>query len=212
MAPGEQYTGDREIADAGGRYLGYAAITALESMLPPKRGLGFEGVVESGAPLAVWRQRTFEPSTVITAERFDVPLLLRPELPTVAEFERDYAAAEDRTIKERFRRKLFILRGLGDGPPVPVAANVWRIGDMVLVGQPCEAYSDFQIQLRKAFPRASLFVMNLVNGTLGYLPPTARYGDDIYQVWQTPFAPGCLETMTHHCTEQVGKALGDGAA
>ena len=136
LAPADQYTGDREIADAGGRYLGYAAITALESMLPPKRGLGFEGVVESGAPLAVWRQRTFEPSTVITAERFDVPLLLRPELPTVAEFERDYAAAEDRTIKERFRRKLFNRRELGDGPTVPVAANVWRIGDMVLVGQP----------------------------------------------------------------------------
>ena len=35
--------------------------------------------------------------------------------------------------------------------------------------------------------------MNLVNGSIGYLPPAPLYDEDIYPVWQTPFDRGCLE-------------------
>jgi hypothetical protein len=37
--------------------------------------------------------------------------------------------------------------------------------------------------------------MNLVNGSAGYLPPTALYDMDIYQVWQSPYERGGLERL-----------------
>ena len=38
--------------------------------------------------------------------------------------------------------------------------------------------------------------MTVTNGHLGYLPPRELFEHDIYQVWQTPFAPGGLEPLT----------------
>lgn len=35
--------------------------------------------------------------------------------------------------------------------------------------------------------------MNLINGSIGYLPPEHLYDTDIYPVWQTPFDRGSLE-------------------
>ena len=54
LAPAHDYVGDTAIADKHGRQLGYAAMSALESMLPPRHKLTYRGVMESGAPLAVW--------------------------------------------------------------------------------------------------------------------------------------------------------------
>jgi len=54
LAPAHDYVGDTAIADKHGRQLGYAAISALESMLSPRHKLTYRGVMESGAPLAVW--------------------------------------------------------------------------------------------------------------------------------------------------------------
>ena len=35
--------------------------------------------------------------------------------------------------------------------------------------------------------------MNLINGSIGYLPPADLYDTEVYPVWQTPFDRGCLE-------------------
>jgi hypothetical protein len=35
----------------------------------------------------------------------------------------------------------------------------------------------------------------VTNGSHGYLPPSDRYDDYLYQVWQSPFAAGSLETV-----------------
>ena len=72
---------------------------------------------------------------------------------------------------------------------------VWRLGEAFLVGQPNEAYSQFQVELRRAFPDHSIAVMNLVNGSAGYLPPNGMYDRDCYQVTQSPFGRGSLETL-----------------
>lgn len=46
-----------DVAARRGRALAHAALSALETLPPPGSALTFEGVVESGAPLAVWRPR-----------------------------------------------------------------------------------------------------------------------------------------------------------
>lgn len=206
LAPREQYTGDLAIAESNGRRLGYAVLAALESMLPPRTKLVYAGVVESGAPLAVWRRQAFEPSKVVLAEQVDVELPLKP-LPNEEELRRQLAECSDRVMAERIRRKLRVIRMVGPGPTTRMPAWIWRIGDAILVGQPNEAYSVFQIELRRAFPRNAVVVMNLVNGCCGYLSPPELHDVDIYQVWQSPFDRQALPRLIETCLDRISLML-----
>lgn len=204
LAPAEQYTGDTKVADKNGRQLGYAVITTLESMLPPKRELAFSSVVESGAPLAVWQQTAYQPSAQLLSVMTEVPFNLKP-LPSLSEIEQQYQDCEDRVIKERLARKRSIRRAIGDGEIARIPLWVWRLGDSFLIGQPNEAYSEFQKELRKKLSPKAVAVMNIVNGGVGYLPPHDLYDKDIYQEWQTPFASGSLELLTKTAIEVAEK-------
>jgi len=65
----------------------------------------------------------------------------------------------------------------------------------VICALPFEAYSIFQIELRVAFPDVPLFVLNISNGHIGYIPPAQLYDHDLYTVWQTPLARGAHEQI-----------------
>ena len=45
--------------------------------------------------------------------------------------------------------------------------------------------------------------MNLINGSIGYLPPRHLYDEKIYQVWQTPFERGSLERLAEAIEEAI---------
>ena len=47
--------------------------------------------------------------------------------------------------------------------------------------------------------------MNIVNGSIGYLPPQELYDKDIYQEWQTPFAAGSLELLIKTAIGAIGR-------
>jgi hypothetical protein len=194
LSPAEQYIGDTGIAEKNGRQLGYAVMATLESMLPPNMQLSFNGIIESGAPLAVWKQTPYQPPTQLSAKMVDVPFNLKP-LPSLQEIEQQYQDCEDRVMKERLLRKRGVRMSVGDGEVSQVPLWVWQLGDSFVVGQPNEAYSEFQEQLRGRLSPKAVAVMNLVNGGVGYLPPRGLYGKEIYQEWQTPFAAGSLELL-----------------
>jgi hypothetical protein len=198
LAPREQYVGDVKVADAHGRVLGYAVLSTLHTMLAPGMKLGFAGVVESGATLAVWRPEPYEISRKLSAAAIAVPLALKP-LPSVEELTAQLAACEDRVLAERLRRKLRVVTAVGPGPTKDSPAWVWWVGDAVFVAQPNEPYSVFQQDLRSLLAGHAVVVMNLVNGSMGYLSPPEKYELDIYPVWQSPFGPGGLETMRDAC-------------
>jgi hypothetical protein len=195
VSPRRQYTGDAEAADRNGRELGYAALSALEGMLPPGTRLEYSGVVESGAPLAIWKTTPAPASRVLRAIRIDVELPIKDDLPSTAELEAKLRACEDRVQAERLRRKLRVRRTVGEGSSARIPLWVWRVGDGYFIGQPNEAYSLLQTELRRRFPRSAITVMNLVNGSTGYLAPAPLHGEDLYQVWQSPFGRGCLERV-----------------
>lgn len=195
LAPAAQYVGDTALAETYGRQLGYAVLATLEGMLPAKTQLSFSGVVESGAPLAMWTPSAYVPSAVLAAEKVEVHLSLKP-LPPLSVIEQEWRECEDHVLKERLRRKCGIRKALGDGQEARIGLWVWRLGDALLIGQPNETYSVFQRDLRREFPEQAVGVMNVVNGHIGYLPPAALYSQDIYSVWQTPFAAGSLELLT----------------
>jgi hypothetical protein len=205
LAPRYQYVADPAVADRHGRQLGFATLATLEDMEPPGLELVFDRVVESGAPLAVWRHRPAPIIDSIHDERIEVDVPLR-EWPSAAELERMRLAENDRVAQERLRRKRDNRLMLGDGDSHPMPLAVWRLGDAIVVGVPVEAYSDLQIELRRRFPDLAIVCMNLANGSGGgYLPPADRYDMNIYQVERTPFARGGLERVVAALTEAIAR-------
>jgi hypothetical protein len=198
LAPAHQYVGDPAIADQHGRRLGFSALAALEGMLPAGQALRYDGLVESGAPLAVWLPAPFEPSRALDGGLVDVPLPLKP-MPSLEELEAKHAVTEDRAMAERLFRKIQIVRNLSGGDLEVFPAWVWRVGDSLLVAHANEAYSCFQEDLRAAFPDATVVVMNTSGAEVGYLYPPELDGLDLYQVWQTPFSKDALPTLTETC-------------
>jgi len=207
LSPRYQYVGDTAVADRHGRQLGYSALATLEAMEPPATKLVFDSVMESGAPLAVWRHQQTTPSKQLQACESSIELPLK-DWPSAEELEEQQRTCEDRTLQERLRRRLAIRRGVGDGQTYSLSVYTWKIGDVVLIGSKAEAYSVLQTELRSHFPQETLVCMNLINGSIGYLAPRELYDKNVYQVWQTPFASGSLEATIKgmvRIIDQVGR-------
>jgi hypothetical protein len=174
----------------------------------PATALAFAGPIESGAPLAAWSPRRASLGTRLAARRVEYRFPLKP-LPSVAELDAELARTTDRALAERLRRKRTVRGQVGDGSEATVGATAWRIGDAALLSQSQEAFSLLQRELR-ARARVPLAVMNLSNGaSLGYLPPRELFDRDLYQVWQTPFAAGCLEHAIEQCAAAISSLLQD---
>jgi hypothetical protein len=208
LAPRYQYVRDPEVADRHGRELGFAALATLNGMEPPGAQLSYAEVVESGAPLAVWRHEPNEPSQELRAMSTPVTLPIK-NWPSAEELESQRRKSTDRALEERLRRKLNIRLGLGDVSAFELPVHVWRIGDAVLVGSCCEAYSVLQRELRRRFPDTTILCMNLINGSIGYLPPAELYDEDIYSVWQTPFDRGSYECLLETMIRAIRDVLND---
>ena len=112
-------------------------------MDPPGTQLKYQGVVESGAPLAIWRHAPVDVSGALSAHRTDIELPLKP-MPPLAEIEARWRACEDPVLKERLARQRAVRKIVGDGTTSKIPLWIWRVGDAVLIGQPNEAYSVFQ--------------------------------------------------------------------
>ncbi|MBN8596504.1 MAG: hypothetical protein J0L78_02395 [Planctomycetes bacterium] len=200
LAPRIQYSGDTTVADAHGRELGHAAVSALEGMLEHGTSLVMEGVVESGAPLAMWRVREGEcPAGAVRAIELPVELPLKPSVRDETQILREMHATDDRAAKERLHRELLVARTVGAGGATSKRTVwIWKLGEVIFVGQSDEAYSHLQRNLREAFPHRCMVVMNVVNGWGGYICPANRYEQRVYQAQQSPYASGCLEMMIDH--------------
>lgn len=206
LAPRYQYVGDPEIADRHGRQLGFAALATLQGMEPPGTRLTYIHTVESGAPLAIWKHEPRAMSQELYAVKSAVDLRLK-DWPSAAELEQQRLACTDRALEERLRRRRDIRRGVGDGSVYSLPIYAWRLGDAILIGSCCEPYSILQQKLRNAFPGLTIICMNLINGSIGYLPPDGMYDTDVYPVWQTPFDRGCLEATIESMISTVNSIL-----
>jgi hypothetical protein len=196
LAPRDDYVGETAIADRNGRQLGYAAAAAIESLPPPGTRFVYTGIVASGANLGTWEYQPLEASELRASEQLVARVihveLRRKEAPAIVDSlssETPDAVQE----QEKALRRRFLDLELGGSPVHRMPMWVWRLGDALLVAVPNEAYSVFQVELRRRFAGTPLLVLNMTNGTLGYLPPRESYGSGLYQEQQSPYAPGCLE-------------------
>jgi hypothetical protein len=195
LAPAEQYSGDPALADRHGRELGHAALATLTPLRSGKTHLRFAGVMESGAPLGLWENCAQPANSHLQAKAVSIELPLKSDLPTLAEIEQSLAHKPDGFQHTRLMRAKRVRESVGEGPVLSVKIWLWRWGDAALCALPFEAYSVFQTELRSLFPNVPLFVLNIANGHLGYIPPAPLYDLDLYTVWQTPLANGAHEKI-----------------
>ncbi|MFF1539998.1 hypothetical protein ACFVWL_07970 [Microbacterium sp. NPDC058269] len=207
LAPREQYTGDVAVADRHGRSLGHAVLAALDALPVPGEELTLDGIVESGAPLAIWMGRAAGGGEDAAGSVTSVELPLR-DLPTLDALAEEWKDIDPRSREERLGRARNLREGYIDGPTVSHPVWAWRLGDAVIVGHPGEAYSRLQTTLRARFPETPIVVMNLTNGPgFVYLPTRDAYDRGAYQAWQTPLAPGALDLLEEHAVEVVAALL-----
>lgn len=189
LAPATQYTSSPAHADAAGRSLAASVEACLELMAAPGERLTFDGVVESGAPLGVWRhaeqslrQDCAHISTIVTLERQTASI--------------PGEALDDRVAQEREARAAKVAALAGDRQVIDYEVTVWTWGEAIIVSHPGEAYSWLQTMLRERFAPRPVIVMNLTNGAGAfYLPPRDAYRLPSYTVGQTPAAAGSLEAV-----------------
>lgn len=203
------HQGETAVAERQGRQLGYAALSVLEGMIPPGQQLNFGGIKESGARLAYWRHGPLQESpSMRQIDTRDVPfkLPIKPDWPTLAEFETLHAETDDRVMKERYFRRIGSRRRVGDGSHYDASFAFWRFGDFIVTTTPNEMYSIYQRSLRESCPDYKIAVCNLVNGSSGYVVPADLYDSDLYQAEMTPFAPDTLAASIEFSKAQL-KAL-----
>ncbi len=202
LAPAEQYLGDPAAADRHGRVLGHAAMSLLEMLTPGQSDMVFDGALESGAPLALWKPDAGELSGSVFANAPSIDLPLKPDLPGLEEIRSLMEETPGGFAYERLVRQLRVRESVGDGATSSERVWTWKLGAVPLIGVPFEAYSALQSELREQHPHC--LVLNLSNGNHGYLPPAPVYrGPSLYAVWQTPYAEGSLEAVTELAKQEV---------
>lgn len=211
LGPRHGFVGDTEVADRNGRQLGFAVASAVEALQPPATAFVYQGPRRSGADLGIWADEPLDSSALegamlLSSRTVDVPLELKP-LQTRAELQATLDTCTDRVEQERLRRKIGIREVMGDGSTYDLRLWFWRLGDAVVVAVPEEPYSILQTTLREQFPDHPVVVLGVTNGGLGYLPPRERYGDNLYQVWQSPYTEGCLEAVIAASAREIEMLL-----
>jgi hypothetical protein len=206
LAPRDDYVGDAAVADRNGRQLGHSAAAAIEALPPPGARFVYTGIVASGANLGTWEYRPSEAAQLAEAVRVEAQLshaeLRRKDEPAVVESLTD-ATPDSVQEREKALRREFLELALGEGPTHRMPLWTWRLGEALLVALPNEAYSDFQVELRRRFAGTPVLVVTTTNGGVGYLCPRETYGSGLYQEQQSPYAPGCLEDAIEAAAEAL---------
>lgn len=189
LAPKEQYSGDPAVADRAGRSLGHAVLAALADMDP---------VSVSGG----------NDRTRSTAEIITVDLPLKPVENIEALADRFWPDIDQRTKDERVRRATWRRLNAGSADTCRYPIWIWRAGGAVIVAQPGEGYSALQRDLRRRFPGTPIVVASLANGPVWtYLPTRDLFAHNAYQVWHTPFQPGCHEAVLDAAQVAIARVL-----
>lgn len=204
LAPRHQYVGDVAVADRAGRELGHAALGVYYGMRTPGTELRFEGSLESGATLALWRERRREavPENV-SVQDVTIPLEIKPDLPSAETLRQQIADCAGPVERERLHRLLFRRLLVGEGNRITQSFALWLLGDLLVVAVPAEVYSGLQIALRTAAAPRAVFVITLANETLGYLSPEDSFAADSYASAVSPYTRGCFEQVLATLLHQI---------
>lgn len=95
------------------------------------------------------------------------------------------------TMIENYARETVLLSQLPDTRTLN--CQVLRIGDGIIVANPCESYGETGLKLRQASPFDTTMNIGLANGHAGYIPPPAHFLLGGYTTWRA--RTSCLEVQ-----------------
>ncbi|MFD0715555.1 hypothetical protein [Paenibacillus sp. GCM10027626] len=197
-----------------------AAKTVLETSTTPVTR-HFAGVVESGAPLGIWKLRKeTAPVPVFQIVNRSIKLPLKEQL-TVEEAVRIANGCRDQLwqlraekapeqlIKEAtFKAKrafMAVERSEMYHGKRMIEVNVQfiRIGDIVMIGSPIEPFVQIGLDIKKRSPFPFTFYSGYTNGTLGYMPTREDYPFHGYEVDTTPYSPDAAEPLIDEIVNEL---------
>lgn len=216
LGPREGYSGDPAVADRNGRQLGYAALSALESLPAPGTSFRYAGAVVSGATLGAWEHGPMGPAREQRCHRFrlrswTLRLPLRGDMPTMEQTraeladwqareaaalaQGDQSAAGDfRAQVERMTRRLVKLAELPTDGYFELPLTLLQAGEAYWLMLEGEYYNWLQRELRLRFPQTPIMIATLTNGwRTSYVVPASDDGRGFYQEQVAVLAPGGLE-------------------
>lgn len=123
--------------------------------------------------------------TLAVAEK---ELELRVRKPTADELKRAeeiLAKAKGRELKgldEVYARETVLITKYPDTVKLKVQAI--RVGDLGIVGIPCEVFTEIGLEIKKKSPLKRTFTVSLANGYNGYLPTPAHHALGGYETWR----------------------------
>ncbi len=230
LGPRDGFVGDTSVADRNGRQLGYAVLSAMQSIPKPATQFAYQGPVLSGTWIGTWKhveetpeqqqQRAFWKWWSLTVE-----LPYRHDLPTIEEttskrthwLEEEAKARTEgdteqlrkcRANAEQMTRQLTRLQALAPGRCCPFPVRIGVLGRTIWIFTPGELYQVFQQELRSRFPNYAIFVTTLTGDWQpGYVPPASSFGYGIYQEVIAATAPGCLEILIEEVSRSIRKQV-----
>jgi neutral ceramidase len=85
-------------------------------------------------------------------------------------------------VEEIYARETTYMAGYPD--TVTIMLQVIRIGDVAIVGMPCEVFTDIGLEIKKNSPFPITCVVSLANGYYGYLPTPEHHALGGYETWR----------------------------
>ncbi len=230
LGPRDGFVGDTSVADRNGRQLGFAVLSALQTIPKPATQFAYQGPVLSGTWIGTWKhvEQTREQqqhSELWNWWSLTVELPYRHDLPTIEETtsRRTYWLEEEakartggdteqlrkcRANAEQMTRQLTRLQALAPGRCCPFPVRIGVLGRTIWIFTPGELYQVFQQELRSRFADYAIFVTTLTGDWQpGYVPPASSFGYGIYQEVIAATAPGCLETLIEEVSRSIRKQL-----
>jgi len=230
IGPRDGYVGDTDVADRNGRQLGFAALSAIESLPVAGTSFAYQGPVVSGATLGTWAYESVDANRAAKIDTWrcrsktiDLPYRsdrqsadeLREEQArwqaeeqTARDAGDEQAAADARAMIERMTRRLTRIELLPAGDTYPFAIKAWRIGDAIWLALDGEFYNVLQRDLRLRFPGIPIIVGTVANGSsVWYLPDKSSYGKGLYQEDASILAKGSLELLIEAVAVEIQSLL-----
>ena len=170
----------------GGHYKGFEEAERIGKIV----GEAACRAVASDAPLAPGPVRFA--STVV---ELPMPKVSKEDYEAAkAEMAKPYESTADFTMERVLARKLMSVYEHETGR-LPAEVQVLRFGDGAFVGMPCEYFNALGRQIKQGSPLPNTVVVELANGSCGYIAEKHNYEEGGYEVTSSRVAPGSGEQL-----------------
>jgi hypothetical protein len=212
IGPRAGYTGDLRIYRRMGRILGLEASSVALNLDALPRRERYAGVLQSGAPIALYEDEPQEPETpILRVTRRSVALPLRRLRPLdVLEAEARKCTAELMRLRQggsveevrsatarstQANWQADMGRSYAGKTTVDWELQCIRVGALAFLSCQGEPFLEISQRIVKDSPFPHTLFSGYSNGAFGYLPTRQAFEEGGYEIEASPFAPAAAETL-----------------